>query len=79
MLIAGIEAAGYKPGEDLAIALDPAVSEFYKDGAYELEHEGRTLSAQRAGRLLGRPGRALPDPLDRGRHGRGGLGRLEAR
>ena len=43
-----------------------------------LEHEGRTLSAGRAGRLLGRPRRALPDRLDRGRHGRGGLGRLEA-
>ena len=32
---------------------------------------------RRAGRLLGRPRRPLPDPLDRGRHGRGGLGRLE--
>ncbi len=45
MLVAGIEAAGYRPGEDVAIALDPASSEFYKDGAYVLEHEGRTLSA----------------------------------
>jgi enolase len=45
MLVAGIEAAGYCPGEDVAIALDPAASEFYKDGAYVLEHEGRTLSA----------------------------------
>jgi enolase len=45
MLVAGIEAAGYRPGEDVAIALDPAASEFYKDGAYVLEHEGRTLSA----------------------------------
>ncbi len=45
MLVAGIEAAGYKPGEDVAIALDPAASEFYRDGAYVLEHEGRTLSA----------------------------------
>ncbi len=46
VLLAGIEAAGYRPGEDLAIALDPAVSTIYKNGAYELEHEGRTLSAQ---------------------------------
>jgi enolase len=46
MLLAGIEAAGYRPGQDLAIALDPAVSTIYKNGAYELEHEGRTLSAQ---------------------------------
>ncbi len=45
MLVAGIEAAGYRPGEDVAIALDPAASEFYSDGAYVLEHEGRTLSA----------------------------------
>jgi enolase 1/2/3 len=45
MLIAGIEAAGYTPGEDVAIALDPATSEIHRDGAYVLEHEGRTLSA----------------------------------
>jgi enolase len=46
MLIAGIEAAGYQPGSDVAIALDPATSELYRDGAYVLEHEGRTLSAE---------------------------------
>jgi enolase len=45
MLTAGIEAAGYAPGEDVAIALDPATSELYRDGAYVLEHEGRSLSA----------------------------------
>ncbi len=45
MLVAGIEAAGYRPGEDVAIALDPATSELYERGAYVLEHEGRTLSA----------------------------------
>jgi enolase len=45
MLVAGIEAAGHTPGEDVAIALDPAASELYRDGAYVLEHEGRTLSA----------------------------------
>jgi enolase 1/2/3 len=45
MLVAGIEAAGYTPGEDVAIALDPAVSEIFSDGAYVLEHEGRTLSS----------------------------------
>jgi enolase len=45
MLVAGIEAAGYRPGEDVAIALDPATSEIYHDGAYVLEHEGRTLDA----------------------------------
>jgi enolase len=45
MLMAGIEAAGYRPGEDVAIALDPAASELFKNGGYVLEHEGRTLSA----------------------------------
>ena len=53
MLVAGIEAAGYRPGEDVAIALDPAASEIYRDGAYVLEHEGRTLSAAELSRLLG--------------------------
>jgi enolase len=46
MLVEGIEAAGYVPGEDVAIALDPATSEIYKDGLYVLEHENRSLSAQ---------------------------------
>jgi enolase len=45
MLVAGIEAAGYEPGGDVAIALDPATSELHRDGSYVLEHEGRTLSA----------------------------------
>jgi enolase len=45
MLVAGIEAAGYEPGADVAIALDPAASELYEGGAYVLAHEGRTLSA----------------------------------
>jgi enolase len=44
VLMEGIEAAGYTPGDDLAIALDPATSELFSDGAYTLEHEGRTLS-----------------------------------
>src|SRR3954454_12548995 len=44
MLVAGIEAAGYAPGEQVAIALDPATSEVFSGGAYVLEHEGRTLS-----------------------------------
>ncbi len=45
MLVAGIEAAGYRPGDDVAIALDPATSELFGDGVYDLEHEGRRLSA----------------------------------
>jgi enolase len=46
VLVTGIEAAGYEPGEDVLIALDPATSELHRDGAYVLEHEGRTLSAE---------------------------------
>jgi enolase len=45
LLIAGIEAAGYAPGSDVAIALDPAASEIFEGGSYVLEHEGRVLTA----------------------------------
>jgi enolase len=45
VVIAGIEAAGYTPGEDVFIALDPAMSELYVDGLYVLEHEDRSLTA----------------------------------
>jgi enolase len=45
-LIAAIEDAGYAPGDDVVIALDPATSEIYHDGSYVLEHEGRSLSPQ---------------------------------
>ena len=46
VLLEGIRAAGYVPGDQVAIALDPAVSELYRDGSYVLEHEGRTLNAE---------------------------------
>ncbi len=45
VLLQGIEAAGYEPGTDIAIALDPATSEIFGDGRYDLHHEGRTLSS----------------------------------
>ena len=45
VLMDGIRAAGLVPGDQVAIALDPAVSELYQDGSYVLEHEGRSLSA----------------------------------
>jgi enolase len=45
LLVAAIEAAGYRPGEEIAIALDPAASEFFTDGAYRLAGEGRTLTS----------------------------------
>jgi len=53
VLMAGIEAAGYAPGRDAYIALDPATSELYEDGTYVLEHEGRTLSADELARYWG--------------------------
>jgi enolase len=43
-ILAAIESAGYRPGQDCYIALDPASSEFYKDGKYVLAREGRTLT-----------------------------------
>jgi enolase len=45
LLISSIESAGYRPGDDVAICLDPAASEFFKDGSYVLSGEGRTLSS----------------------------------
>jgi len=44
-VIEGIEAAGYVPGEQIGIALDPATSELFEDGVYDLHHEGRRLSS----------------------------------
>ena len=44
-LMEGIEAAGHRPGDDVAIALDPATSEIFEGGAYVFEHEGRSLSS----------------------------------
>jgi enolase len=46
LIIAAIEKAGYRPGEDVAIALDPASTEFFMGGTYSLAREKRTLSAR---------------------------------
>ena len=45
LLMQAIEKAGYKPGEQIALGLDCAASEFYKDGKYHLEGEGRSLTS----------------------------------
>ncbi|MBA3286515.1 MAG: phosphopyruvate hydratase [Acidimicrobiia bacterium] len=45
ILVEAIDRAGFVPGEDIAIALDPATSELYRDGAYHLAGEGKVLSA----------------------------------
>lgn len=64
-----IEAAGYKPGDDVMIAVDAAASEFYKDGKYHLQGEGRTLSSDEMNsmwaELTGKyPIKSIEDPLD---------------
>jgi enolase len=43
-VLAAIEKAGYRPGEEVALALDPASSEFFADGAYQYKGEGKTRS-----------------------------------
>jgi len=44
LLVEAIDKAGYTPGTDIAVALDCAASEYYKDGAYRLDGEGRVVS-----------------------------------
>ena len=46
VIIAAIESAGYKPGVDICLGLDPASSEFYSDGKYVLAREGRSLTSK---------------------------------
>jgi enolase len=46
LVVRAVEAAGYRPGEQVAVALDPATSELWQDGRYVLEREGRTLEAE---------------------------------
>ena len=45
MILQAIEAAGYRPGEDIALGLDCAASEFFKEGKYHVEAEGQVLAA----------------------------------
>ena len=50
-IMKAIEAAGYKPGEDVLLALDCASTEFFKDGKYDLDGEGKIARCRRHGRL----------------------------
>ena len=64
-----IEAAGYKPGDDVMIAVDAAASEFYKDGQYHLQGEGRSLSSDEMNSMWAEftgkyPITSIEDPLD---------------
>ena len=45
-IVDAIDAAGFKPGEDIFIALDPASSEYFKDGKYEMKGEGKSLTSE---------------------------------
>jgi enolase len=45
VIVEAIQAAGYVPGQDVAIGMDPASSEFYKDGKYHLKADGKVLSS----------------------------------
>ncbi len=50
-IMRAIEAAGYKPGDHVKLALDPASTEFYKDGVYDLEGEGKKLDSGQMARF----------------------------
>jgi enolase len=51
-VLRAIEKTGYKPGDDVAIALDPASTEFFKNGAYVYEGEGKTRSVKEQAQYL---------------------------
>ena len=51
-IMRAIETAGYTPGEEVALALDAASTEFFKNGKYELEGEGKSLGAEELARYL---------------------------
>ena len=75
-IMTAIEKAGFTPGDDILLGLDVASSEFYQDGVYDLESEGRQFDAAGFSAISGRAGRCLPDHHDRGWHGRERLGGL---
>ena len=59
-ILRAVEGAGYKSGEDVVLALDCAASEFFKDGAYRMEGEGRTLSPDELANYLADLASAYP-------------------
>ena len=67
LIVEAIEKAGYKPGEQVALALDVASSEFYNDGAYEFEGQKKSaaeMSAYYADLVVKYPLVSIEDPLD---------------
>jgi enolase len=52
LILGAVDKAGYRPGDDVVLALDCAATEFYRDGRYRMEGAGRTLSAEEMARYL---------------------------
>ena len=69
--------AGYEPGKQVMFALDCAATEFFKDGKYVYQGEGKTRSREEHGRYLAELAGHYPIVVDRGRHGRRRHRRLE--
>ena len=78
LILQAIAAAGYRPGEQIAIALDPASSAFYEDGYYQSAHREAQDRFGADGGHVGRLDEKIPHRRARGRPGRGRLGGLEA-
>ena len=74
LIVEAIGKAGFTPGQDVALAIDAAASEFYADGAYNFE--GKPQTSGRDGGHLRRMAGRLPDRVARGPAGRGGLAGL---
>ena len=70
-IVRSIETAGYRPGEDMVLALDCAATEFFKDGEYHYEGEGQVRTPQAQAEYLAGLVGQLPDRVHRGRHVRG--------
>ena len=67
LIVKAIERAGYVPGEQIAIALDPAASSFWSNGSYNLAKSGvGALTSGALQSLVLRVGQTVPDRLDRG-------------
>ena len=77
-IMTAIDKAGFKAGEDVMIGLDCAATEFFKDGVYDYEGEGKKRDVKAQVEIPRLARRRLPDRVDRGRHVGGRLGGLEA-
>lgn len=77
LIVKAIEAAGYRPGEHFAIALDPASSGFYEDGCYNLRTEARRVSSDAMVGIYADWTKRYPIAVLEDRSGRGRLGGME--